>query len=188
MTLPLMPKATAVWLVENTTLTFEQIAVFCGMHIMEIQGIADGEVSSGIVGKDPVVIGQLTREEIERCEKDGSARLRIKESAGQVILRNKKKGSKYTPVARRQDKPNAISWVVKNCPDITDAQIVKLIGTTKKTIASIRDKSHWNLSNITPRDPVLLGLCTQMELDSILDKVQKQKEREESSKKKVAKK
>ena len=165
MTQPLMPKATAVWLVENTALSFEQIANFCGMHPLEIQGIADGDVSGGIRGLDPIASGQLTADEIERCEKDPSASLAIMDTAKQYISR-KTKGSRYTPVARRQDKPDAIAWLVKNFPQMTDAQISKLIGTTKNTIAAVRGKTHWNSSNIKPRDPVLLGLCTQTHLDA----------------------
>jgi len=165
MTQPLMPKATAVWLVENTALTFEQIAEFCSMHPLEIQGIADGDVSGGIRGLDPIAGGQLSAEEIARCEKDTSASLQILGTAKQYISQ-KTKGSRYTPVARRQDKPDAIAWIIKHFPQMTDAQISKLIGTTKNTIAAVRGKSHWNSSNIKPRDPVLLGLCTQTHLDA----------------------
>lgn len=165
MTLPLMPKATAVWLVENTALSFDQIAEFCGMHPLEIQGIADGDVSSSVRGQDPTANGQLTAEEIERCEKDADAKLEIAGTARQYI--NKKtKGSRYTPVARRQDKPDAIAWLVRQYPKLPDSKIVKLIGTTKKTIEAVRTKTHWNSSNIKPKDPVLLGLCTQTHLDA----------------------
>lgn len=163
--LPLMPKATAVWLVENTALSFSQIARFCGMHELEVQGIADGDVSGGIRGVDPVASGQLTAEEIERCEKDSAQDLVLAGTARQYITR-KTKGSRYTPVARRQDKPDAIAWLIKNFPTMTDAQISKLIGTTKNTIGAVRDKTHWNSNNIKPRDPVLLGLCTQTHLDA----------------------
>ncbi len=165
MTLPLMPKATAVWLVENTALTFEQIADFCGMHPLEVQGIADGEVATGILGQDPTANNQLTREEIERCEADPKARLGLATTARQYIT-TKSKGARYTPVSRRGDKPDAIAWMIKHYPAITDAQLVKLIGTTKSTIKSVREKSHWNSANIKPRDPVLLGLCTQTHLDA----------------------
>lgn len=166
MILPLMPKATAVWLVENTSLTFEQIAEFCGMHALEVQGIADGEVAVGIMGVDPIAGAQLTPEEIKRCEADPSARLTLAQTARQYV-QSKPKGARYTPMARRQDKPDAIAWLVKHYPAMTDAQIVKLIGTTKSTIKAVREKSHWNSANIKPRDPVLLGLCTQTHLDSI---------------------
>ena len=180
MTLPLMPKATAVWLVENTTLSFEQIAEFCGMHILEVQGIADGEVASGIVGKDPVTSHQLTKEEIERCEKNSKASLKLI-TATEVYIKDKKKQkkSRYTPVARRQDKPAAVAWILKHCPDVTDIQITRLIGTTKNTISSIRNKTHWNYSNISGKDPVLLGLCSQNDLDMLMDAVKQNKEREE---------
>ncbi len=165
MTLPLMPKATAVWLVENTALSFEQIAEFCGMHPLEVQGIADGDVSGGIRGVDPVANGQLSLEEIKRGEADPKAQLQLSGTARQYISR-KTKGSRYTPVARRQDKPDAIAWLIKHYPAMTDAKIAKLVGTTKNTIQAVRDKTHWNSSNIKPRDPVLLGLCTQTHLDA----------------------
>lgn len=169
MTLPLMPKATAVWLVENTTLTFEQIGDFCGMHSLEVQGIADGEVAVGIIGTDPTTNGQLTMEEIRRCEEDEDARLKIADTARQYI--NKKaKGARYTPVARRQDKPEAIAWMLKTHPYIPDSQIVKLIGTTKNTINAVRGRTHWNIANIKPKDPVLLGLCMQTHLDDAVRK------------------
>lgn len=170
MTLPLMPKATAVWLVENTALSFEQIAEFCGMHPLEVQGIADGDVSGGIRGLDPTANGQLTLEEIARCEKDPKARLEILTTAKQYISK-KTKGSRYTPVARRQDKPDAIAWLVKHFPTMSDAQVAKLVGTTKNTIQAVRTKSHWNSNNIKPRDPVLLGLCTQTHLDAAVAKI-----------------
>lgn len=171
MNLPLMPKATAVWLVENTTLTFDQIAEFCGMHPLEVQGIADGEVASSVIGLDPITNGQLTREEIERCEKDANSHLGLSERAQQHLLTKKKQKSRYTPVARRQDKPDAVAWFVKNCPEISDAQLAKLIGTTKTTITAVRSRTHWNIANIKPRDPVLLGLCTQNELDKVLTNI-----------------
>lgn len=165
---PLMPKATAVWLIDNTTLTFDQIAEFCGLHPLEVQGIADGDVAKGIVGLDPVSNGQLTRDEIARCEKDAATRLQMTEEAQKHILSETKvKKGKYTPVARRGDKPDAVAWLLKNCEEMSDAQITKLVGTTKNTIDSVRDKTHWNMQNIKPRDPVLLGLCSQSELDKV---------------------
>ncbi len=168
---PLMPKSTAVWLVSNTTLTFEQIAAFCGMHPLEVQGIADGEVAVGIIGQDPVAAGELTREEIDLAEKDEKHQLRIAEKAiKHAAMAKKPKGARYTPVARRQDKPEAIAWIIKNHPYIPDSQIVKLIGTTKKTIDSIRERTHWNIGNIKPKDPVLLGLCMQTTLDAVANK------------------
>lgn len=171
--LPIMPKATAVWLIENTSLTFEQIATFCGIHELEVKGIADGEVAGSILGLDPIASGQLTRLEIERCSKDPKARLQLSKSAAYEIVtgNRKKKQAKYTPIARRQDKPDAIFWLLKNCPSISDSQIVKLIGTTKSTISTIRDRSHWNMKNIRPRDPVLLGICSQIELDRVMEQV-----------------
>ncbi len=174
---PLMPKATAVWLVDNTSLTFDQIAEFCGLHQLEVQGIADGEVASGMQGLDPVANGQLTQEEIERCQKDPKARLRRATSDLPKPV-ERTKGPKYTPVAKRQDKPDGIAWVLRNHPEIKDAQICKLIGTTKTTIQSIRDRTHWNIQNIQPRDPVLLGLCTQSELNATIEKARAQRARE----------
>ncbi len=170
MTLPLMPKATAVWLVENTALSFEQIAEFCGMHPLEVQGIADGEVAMGVRGVDPVAANQITMEEIKRCEADSEAHLQIAGTAKQYI-NQKTKGARYTPVARRGEKPDAIAWLVKYYPAMTDAQIGKLVGTTKNTIQAVRSKSHWNTANIKPRDPVLLGLCTQTHLDAATSKI-----------------
>ncbi|MBL0318691.1 MAG: DUF1013 domain-containing protein [Alphaproteobacteria bacterium] len=171
----LMPKATAVWLVENTSLTFDQIADFCNLHPLEVKGIADGEVATGIIGIDPIVGGQLTRDEIERCEKNSNTKLLLSRKAELIdeIKRKNSKRARYTPVARRQDKPDAISWLLKHCPSIKDAQIIKLIGTTKNTIKSIRERSHWNIGQIKPRDPVLLGLCTQTELDLAVDEARK---------------
>lgn len=167
MALPLMPKATAVWLVENTALTFEQVAAFCGLHPLEVQAIADGEVAVGMVGLDPVANGQLNQEEIDRCVADPSARLQLKtQDLPQPVARSR--GPRYTPVTKRGDKPDAIAWLIKTFPDLSDAQIQRLIGTTKSTIASVRDKSHWNAQNIKPRSPILLGLCTQRELDQAL--------------------
>ncbi len=163
---PLMPKATAVWMIDNTLLTFKQVAEFCGLHELEVKGIADGEVATGIMGVNPVTSGQLDKEELERCSKDPSAKLQLRlSSAYEAVNKGKKKRAKYTPIARRQDKPDAIYWLLKNYPEIKDATIIKLIGTTKSTLAAMRDRSHWNMSNIRQRDPVLLGLCSQVDLD-----------------------
>ncbi len=183
MTLPLLPKATAVWLVDNTKLTFGQIAEFCGMHPLEVQGIADGEVAVGIIGKDPITTHQLSAEEIARCEKNPTAKLQLMASAEKYIRteKNKKKKSRYTPVARRQDKPDAIAWILKHCPGVKDSQITKLIGTTKKTIESIRDKSHWNYTGLTPRDPVLLGLCSQRDLDQLIKTASENKDKQDAA-------
>ncbi len=176
MVLPLMPKATAVWLIENTTLTFEQVGDFCGMHPLEVQGIADGEVAIGIKGEDPVAMGQISLEDIQRCEKDPKESLHLAPEARKYLMK-KTKGARYTPVARRADKPDAIAWILKNHPSIPDAQIVKLVGTTKNTINAVRSKSHWNNVNIKPKDPVLLGLCTQTLLDETIARYQKPTEK-----------
>ena len=164
MAAPLMPKATAVWLVENTALTFEQIAEFCELHPLEVQAIADGEVAIQMQGLDPVANGQTTAEEIARCQADPDARLKL---SAQAIPRQfvRHKGPRYTPIAKRQDKPDAISYLLRNHPELSDAQISKLIGTTKPTIAAVRDRTHWNSANIKPRHPVGLGLCTMEEID-----------------------
>lgn len=164
MALPLMPKATAVWLVDNTALSFEQIAEFCGMHELEVQAIADGEVAGGIVGQDPVASGQLTRVEIERCEKNQNAKLKL--SISDIPRpQQRAKGARYTPVSKRHDRPDAIAWLLKHHPELSDAQLSKLIGTTKPTIGSVRDKTHWNAANIKPRNPVTLGLCSEADLE-----------------------
>ena len=169
MAAPLMTKATAVWLIENTSLTFEQIAEFCGLHFLEVQGIADGEVAQGMQGIDPIANSQLTRAEIDRCQADASARLRIlKHDLPEPAKRTK--GPRYTPVAKRQDKPDGIAWLLRHYPELREAQIAKLIGTTKNTIHAIRDRTHWNSPNIHPRDPVLLGLCSQSELNAALER------------------
>ena len=160
----LMPKATAVWLVENTSLSFEQIADFCGVHPLEVQGIADGEVAIGIVGLDPVANGQLTAEEIKRCETDPAARLKMVETTLPLPIA-RTKGARYTPVAKRQDRPDAIAWLVRHHPELADAQIGRLVGTTKSTIQKIRDRSHWDIQNIKPRSPVALGLGSEQQLD-----------------------
>ena len=173
---PLMPKATAVWLVDNTSLTFDQIADYCGLHRLEVQGIADGEVAIGIQGLDPVVNSQLTREEIVRCEKDPSARLKmLKLDLPEPSKRTK--GPRYTPVAKRQDKPDAIAWLLRHHPELKESQIAKLIGTTKTTIQAVNERTHWNSPNIRPRDPVLLGLCAQSELNAAVERARKRAER-----------
>jgi hypothetical protein len=164
---PLMPKATAVWLIEKTSLTFEQVADFVGMHPLEVQAIADGEVAQGINGYDPVLNGQLTREEIVRCEADPSARLNMQASA-LPLPKARGKGARYTPVSKRNDRPDGIAWLLRNHPQLTELQVAKLLGTTKDTIAKVRDRTHWNSSNIKPRDPVILGLVTQSDLNAAL--------------------
>ena len=172
MALPLMRKATAVWLVENTSLTFSQIANFCGLHELEVSGIADGEVASGIRGMDPITSNQLTEKEIKRCELDPNSKLELIVNPA-TIGETKRRGPRYTPLSKRQDKPAAIAWLVKFYPEIADSQIIKLVGTTKPTIKAVRERSHWNITNIVPTDPVLLGLCKQVELDSTLGKIDK---------------
>jgi hypothetical protein len=167
MTQPLMPKATAVWLIDKTSLSFEQIADFVGMHPLEVQAIADGEVAQGIIGYDPVLNGQLTREEIARCEADPAARLRMVETT-LPLPKPRGKGARYTPVSKRNDRPDAIAWLIRHHPLLSDVQVGKLVGTTKETIAKVRDRTHWNSANIKPRDPVILGLCTQSDLNAAL--------------------
>lgn len=177
MAVPLMPKATAVWLIDKTSLSFDQIADFVGMHPLEIQAIADGEVAIGIVGHDPVGSGQLTKEEIARCEADPNARLQLSRSTlPQPTARGK--GARYTPVSKRNDKPNAVAWLLKNHPELTEAQVAKLIGTTKETIAKVRDKTHWNSANIKPQDPVTLGLCSQGDLNAEVTQAAERRARE----------
>ncbi len=172
MTEILMPKATAVWLVDNTSLSFEQIAAFCGLHPLEVKGIADGDVAAGVRGADPIANGQLSREEIQSGEDDAEYRLVLRESKHADLLgkATKTKGPRYTPLSRRQERPNAIAWMVKNHPEVSDGQISKLIGTTKTTIEAVRSRTHWNASNITPTDPVALGLCSQVDLDEVVRK------------------
>ena len=173
--MPLMPKATAVWLVENTSLSFEQIGDFCKLHTLEVKGIADGEVAQGIKGLDPVVSGQLTREEITKGEADPNHHLQLLTPKVEVPEPKAKKGPRYTPVSKRQDRPNAILWLVRNHQELKDAQIMRLVGTTKTTIASVRDRTHWNASTLTPMDPVTLGLCSQIELDFEVQRAAKEK-------------
>ena len=172
MALPLMRKATAVWLVENTSLTFSQIANFCGLHELEVSGIADGEVASGIRGMDPITSNQLTEQEIKRCESDPNSKLELIINPA-TIGETKRRGPRYTPLSKRQDKPAAIAWLVKFYPEIADSQIIKLVGTTKPTIKAVRERSHWNITNIVPTDPVILGLCKQVELDFAVAKIDK---------------
>lgn len=168
----LMPKATAVWLVDNTALSFDQIAQFCKLHPLEVKAIADGESSQGIKGLDPVATGQLSREEIAEAEADPEHRLKLSEPKVQVP-ETKRKGPRYTPVSKRQDRPNAILWLVRNHPELKDAQISRLVGTTKSTIEQIRNRTHWNAANLAPMDPVTLGLCTQIDLDLEVERAAK---------------
>jgi hypothetical protein len=173
-----MPKATAVWLVDNTSLTFEQIAEFCGLHVLEVKGIADGDVAHGIKGMDPIASGQLTREEIRRAQEDSSYHLKLAESKVEIPEVQTRKGPRYTPVSRRQDRPNAILWLLRNHAELRDSQIMRLVGTTKPTIHSIRERTHWNSPNLQPMDPVTLGLCSQVDLDREVKRAARRAERE----------
>jgi hypothetical protein len=174
----LMPKATAVWLIENTALTFDQVAEFCGLHPLEVQSIADGEVAIGMAGFDPITNGQLTKEEIERCSADPTAQLQLADiNVPRPSPRTS--GPRYTPVARRQDRPDGIAWLLRNFPELTDGQIARLVGTTKPTINGIRDRTHWNIANIKPRDPVALGLCAREDLSAAIEKARRAVERAE---------
>ena len=174
---PIMARATAVWLVDNTTLSFKQIADFVGMHELEVQGIADGDVAAGVKGFDPIANNQLTQEEIDAAEKDPLHKLKLKFNAA-AVGEEKRRGPRYTPLSKRQDRPAAILWLVKFHPELTDGQIGKLVGTTKPTIQAIRERTHWNISNIQPIDPVALGLCRQSELDAAVQKAAAKKARE----------
>ncbi|MDQ3143336.1 MAG: DUF1013 domain-containing protein [Pseudomonadota bacterium] len=167
---PLMPHATAAWLVDNTALSFEQIAEFCGLHILEIQAIADDTAATKLTGRDPIRANELTHAEIEKGQADPEHKLQMHKEPDPV---RRTKGPRYTPVSKRQDKPDGINWIIRNHPEVTDGQISKLIGTTRTTIAAIRDRSHWNMANITPKDPVTLGLTSQRELDAAVIKAQK---------------
>jgi hypothetical protein len=168
----LMPKATAVWLVDNTALSFDQIATFCKLHPLEVKAIADGESAQGIKGLDPISTGQLSREEIARAEANPAHKLKLSEPKVRVP-ESKRKGPRYTPVSKRQDRPNAILWLVRNHPELKDAQISRLVGTTKSTIEQIRERTHWNSANLTPMDPVTLGLCSQIDLDLEVERASK---------------
>ena len=176
----LMPKATAVWLVDNTSLTFEQIADFCGLHPLEVRGIADGDVARDIRGADPLVNGQLTREELDKAQNDSNYRMKAVVSRHAELLKSAKPAPKYTPVSRRQDRPDAIAWFVRNHPEVTDAQIAKLLGTTKSTIESVRNRTHWNSANIKPVDPVTLGLVGQLALDELVRNAAEKKAKDDA--------
>ena len=175
---PLMPKATAVWLVENTSLSFKQIAEFCNLHEVEVQGIADGEVAKGIKAYNPIISGQLTREEIERSSKDTQRALQLLKKELNISTKEKKK-PKYTPLSKRQDRPDAVLWLIKNHPELLDTQIARLIGTTKNTVASIKKRTYWNSSNLSPKDPIAINLCSQLDLENALEKAKRRIRREE---------
>ena len=179
----LMPKATAVWLIDNTTLTFDQIGDFCALHPLEVKGIADGEVAIGMSGLNPITAGQLTHEEIERCSKDSSQALQLSE-AKVPRPRSRTKGPRYTPVSKRQDRPNAIAWLVRNFPELTDGQIGRLVGTTKPTITSVRDRTHWNIANIKAQDPVAIGMISRQDLTTEIEKARRAAERAKKREKK----
>lgn len=182
MTQILMPKATAVWLIDNTGMTFKQISEFCNLHILEVEGIADGDVAAGIRGADPIANGQLNREEIERAEKDPNYAMKPNKFDSDDLQPKKgaKRGPRYTPLSRRQDRPDAIAWLVRNHPEVTDAQISRLIGTTKPTIKAIRERTHWKINLINPTDPVSLGLCSQIDLDALVKKAAEKKAKEDA--------
>jgi len=184
MNLPLMPKATAIWLVENTSLSFKQIANFCGMHELEIKGIADGEVGSGIKGLNPITNNQLTKEEIERCSNDTDLELEIIVNEISTKTEQSKKKNKYTPLSKRQDRPDAVYWLIRNHPELKDSQIARLVGSTKSTIDAIKNRTHWNMTNIRPQDPIGLGLCRQIELDEAIDKAERSMKRAQKKKEK----
>ena len=177
---PLMPKATAVWLTEHTSLTFEQIAEFCGLHVLEVKGIADGEVATGIKGLDPISTNHLTREELERAQHNIDHRLKIAEPKVRVPEMKKVRGPRYTPVSKRQDRPNAILWLLRNHAELKDAAVMRLAGTTKHTIQQIRERTHWNSSQLAPMDPVTLGLCSQVDLDMEISRANKDRPKVEA--------
>ena len=178
---PFMPKATAVWLVENTTLTFKQIANFCKLHELEVKGIADGDVAKGIKAYNPILAGQLTREEVDLCSKDQNRDLKLVERTEEVQVKERKK-PKYTPLSKRQDRPDAALWLLKNYPELTDGQVSKIVGSTKGTVSLIRKRSYWNFSNLKAKDPVILGLCTQSAFEKALEKAKRRVEREKKAK------
>ena len=178
---PLMPKATAVWLVENTSISFRQIAEFCQMHEVEVQGIADGDIATGIKAYNPILAGQLTREEIESSSKDANRPLALNKK--NLDIKSEKKVKKYVALSKRQDRPEAVLWLTRNCPQLSDGQIVKLVGSTKNTVSAIRNKSYWNSSNLSPKDPVVFNLCSQAEIKNAIEKavrkIAKKKKEEE---------
>ena len=175
--LPLMPKATAIWLVDNTSLSFRQIGDFCGMHELEIKGIADGEVGVGIKGLNPITSGQLTKDEIDRCADNEDESLKIIENEISEKTEQSKKKKKYTPLSKRQDRPDAVYWLIRNHPELKDSQVARLVGSTKNTIDAIRKRTHWNMANIRPQDPIGLGICRQVELDEALAKAERSMKR-----------
>ena len=184
---PFMPKATAVWLVENTTLSFKQIANFCKLHELEVKGIADGDVAKGIKAYNPILAGQLTREEIDLCSKDNSRFLKLIKNNEDVVVSKERKKVKYTPISKRKDRPDSVLWLIKNFSKLSDGQIAKLVGSTKGTVSLVRNRTFWNLSNLTPRDPVILGLCSQLQFEKALEKADRRIKREKKLKEKEMK-
>ena len=184
---PFMPKATAVWLVQNTTLSFKQIANFCKLHELEIKGIADGDVAKGIKAYNPILAGQLTREEVDLCSKDENRPLKLNKKKEEVVVSKGRKKVKYTPISKRKDRPDSVLWLLKNFPQLSDGQIAKLVGSTKGTVSLIRNRTFWNFSSLTPRDPVILGLCSQANFEKAIGKANRKKEREKKLKEKEAK-
>ena len=186
---PFMPKATAVWLVENTKISFKQIANFCGLHELEVKGIADGDVAKGIKAYNPILAGQLTREEIESCSQDINRQLKLNNKNLEINLKSEKKSNRYIPLSKRQDRPEAVLWLTRNFTQLSDSQIVKLVGSTKKTVSAIRNKNYWNSSNLSPKDPVVSNLCTQIDIQNAVDKADKKaaikKKKIEKQKKKL---
>ena len=185
---PFMPKATAVWLVENTTLSFKQIANFCNLHELEVKGIADGDVAKGIKAYNPILAGQLTRDEIDLCSKDHGRQLKlIKKNQEEVVVSKERKKARYTPLSKRKDRPDSVLWLVKNFTQLSDGQVAKLVGSTKGTVGLIRNRTYWNFSNLTPRDPVILGLCSQLQFQKAIEKADRRVKREKKLKEKEKK-
>ena len=185
---PFMPKATAVWLVENTKISFKQIADFCDLHELEIKGIADGDVAKGIKAYNPILAGQLTRDEIDLCSKDQGRPLKlIKKNQEEVVVSKERKKARYTPLSKRKDRPDSVLWLVKNFTQLSDGQVAKLVGSTKGTVALIRNRTYWNFSNLTARDPVILGLCSQLQFQKAIEKADRRVKREKKLKEKEKK-
>ena len=184
---PFMPKATAVWLVENTTLSFKQIANFCNLHELEVKGIADGDVAKGIKAYNPILAGQLTREEIDLCSKDHGRPLNLIKKNQEVVVSNERKKAKYTPLSKRKDRPDSVLWLAKNFSQLSDGQIAKLVGSTKNTVALIRNRTYWNFSNLTAKDPVILGLCSQLQFENAVGKADRRVKRQKKLKEKLEK-
>ena len=184
---PFMPKATAVWLVENTTLSFKQIANFCNLHELEVKGIADGDVAKGIKAYNPILAGQLTRDEINLCSKNHERPLNLSKKNQEIVVSNERKKSKYTPISKRKDRPDAVLWLVKNFPQLSDGQIAKMVGSTKGTVALIRNRTYWNFSSLSAKDPVILGLCSQLQFEKAIGKADRRVKREKKLKEKEKK-